>query len=202
MSKGKKYADSAKLIEKSKLVRLPLKLWIWSARPPRQSSMRPSKSTSVWALTPVTQTSRFVARSFSRTVPVRLSAPSFSQRATRARLLARAAGADFVGDDRLRGKDPEGKLVRFRRRHRYPGYDGYHRPSRYVCSVLRVSCRTRRQVPLPWTLPRPFTEAKAGKIEYRLDKTNIIHCPIGKASFGSGEARGELQHSPRRYHQG
>ena len=27
-------------------------------------------------------------------------------------------------------------------------------------------------------------EAKAGKIEYRLDKTNIIHCPIGKASFG------------------
>ena len=29
------------------------------------------------------------------------------------------------------------------------------------------------------------TEAKAGKIEYRLDKTNIIHCPIGKASFGT-----------------
>ncbi len=27
-------------------------------------------------------------------------------------------------------------------------------------------------------------EAKAGKIEYRLDKANIIHCPIGKASFG------------------
>ena len=27
-------------------------------------------------------------------------------------------------------------------------------------------------------------EIKAGKIEYRLDKTNIIHCPIGKASFG------------------
>ncbi len=26
---------------------------------------------------------------------------------------------------------------------------------------------------------------KAGKIEYRLDKTNIIHCPIGKASFGA-----------------
>ncbi len=27
-------------------------------------------------------------------------------------------------------------------------------------------------------------EVKAGKIEYRLDKTNIIHCPIGKVSFG------------------
>ena len=32
---------------------------------------------------------------------------------------------------------------------------------------------------------RAVTEAKAGKIEYRLDKSNIIHCPIGKASFGS-----------------
>ena len=31
---------------------------------------------------------------------------------------------------------------------------------------------------------RAVREAKAGKIEYRLDKTNIIHCPIGKASFG------------------
>ena len=31
---------------------------------------------------------------------------------------------------------------------------------------------------------RAVTEAKAGKIEYRLDRNNIIHCPIGKASFG------------------
>ena len=31
---------------------------------------------------------------------------------------------------------------------------------------------------------KAVNEAKAGKIEYRLDKTNIIHCPIGKASFG------------------
>ena len=32
---------------------------------------------------------------------------------------------------------------------------------------------------------KAVTEAKAGKIEYRLDKTNIIHCPVGKASFGA-----------------
>ena len=32
---------------------------------------------------------------------------------------------------------------------------------------------------------KAVTDAKAGKIEYRLDKTNIIHCPIGKASFGA-----------------
>ena len=32
---------------------------------------------------------------------------------------------------------------------------------------------------------KAINEIKAGKIEYRLDKTNIIHCPIGKASFGA-----------------
>ena len=34
-------------------------------------------------------------------------------------------------------------------------------------------------------IARAITEAKAGKIEYRLDKTNIIHCPICKVSFGA-----------------
>lgn len=34
-------------------------------------------------------------------------------------------------------------------------------------------------------IAKAIVEAKAGKIEYRLDKTNIIHCPIGKASFGT-----------------
>ena len=34
-------------------------------------------------------------------------------------------------------------------------------------------------------ITQAITEAKAGKVEYRLDKTNIIHCPIGKVSFGA-----------------
>ena len=36
-------------------------------------------------------------------------------------------------------------------------------------------------------IAKAVKEAKAGKIEYRLDKTNIIHCPIGKASFGAAK---------------
>ena len=44
-------------------------------------------------------------------------------------------------------------------------------------------------------------ESKAGKIEYRLDKTNIIHCPIGKVSFGP-EADGQLQRSDGRHCEG
>ncbi len=34
-------------------------------------------------------------------------------------------------------------------------------------------------------ITQAVSEAKAGKIEYRLDKQNIIHCPIGKVSFGA-----------------
>ena len=33
-------------------------------------------------------------------------------------------------------------------------------------------------------IEQAVSEIKAGKVEYRLDKTNIIHCPIGKVSFG------------------
>ena len=33
-------------------------------------------------------------------------------------------------------------------------------------------------------IEQAISEIKAGKVEYRLDKTNIIHCPIGKVSFG------------------
>lgn len=37
-------------------------------------------------------------------------------------------------------------------------------------------------------------EIKAGKIEYRLDKTNIIHCPIGKVSFGAEKLIENFRH--------
>lgn len=40
---------------------------------------------------------------------------------------------------------------------------------------------------------KAVTEAKAGKIEYRLDKSNIIHCPTGKVSFGSEKLQDNVQ---------
>lgn len=40
---------------------------------------------------------------------------------------------------------------------------------------------------------KAVTEAKAGKIEYRLDKTNIIHCPIGKVSFGAEKLKENME---------
>ena len=44
-------------------------------------------------------------------------------------------------------------------------------------------------------------DIKAGKIEYRLDKTNIIHVPIGKASFSRGAVSGQLPDAYRCYQQ-
>ena len=42
-----------------------------------------------------------------------------------------------------------------------------------------------KAVPVTPDVAKAVQEVKAGKIEYRLDKTNIIHCPIGKVSFGA-----------------
>jgi len=61
MKMGKKYVDSAKLIDKAKLYD-PNEESTSFARLLRQSSMRPSRSTFVWVLTPVTLTSRFVVQ--------------------------------------------------------------------------------------------------------------------------------------------
>ena len=49
---------------------------------------------------------------------------------------------------------------------------------------------------------KAVNEIKAGKVEYRLDKTNIIHCPIGKVSFGAEKLQRELQRSDGRHRQG
>ena len=45
-------------------------------------------------------------------------------------------------------------------------------------------------------------EVKAGKVEYRLDKTNIIHCPIGKVSFGAEKLYENYTALHGRHHQG
>jgi len=39
---------------------------------------------------------------------------------------------------------------------------------------------------------KAVAESKAGKVEYRLDRTNIIHCPIGKVSFGAEKLKENL----------
>lgn len=97
---------------------------------------------------------------------------------------AQEAGADFVGDEDLVKKIDSENWFDFD-----------------VCvatpDMMGVVGRIARKLGPKGLMPNPksgtvtpdvakaITDIKAGKVEYRVDKTSIIHCPIGKASFGT-----------------
>ena len=97
---------------------------------------------------------------------------------------AEAAGADFVGGEEL--------IPRIQN-------DGWFDYDVVVATpdMMGVVGRLGKVLGPKGLMPSPkagtvtpdvtkaINEIKSGKIEYRLDKTNIIHCPIGKASFGA-----------------
>ncbi len=96
---------------------------------------------------------------------------------------AEAAGADFVGAEELVAKIQNEGWLDFDVVIATPDMMG-------VVGRLGKILGPRGLMPTPKAgtvtpdVAKAVTEAKAGKIEYRLDKTNIIHCPIGKVSFG------------------
>ena len=96
---------------------------------------------------------------------------------------ARAAGADYVGELDMVEKITKENWFEFDVVIASPDMMG-------VVSRLGKILGPKGLMPNPKAgtvtpdVAKAVVEAKAGKIEYRLDKTNIIHCPIGKASFG------------------
>ena len=96
---------------------------------------------------------------------------------------ARAAGAEFVGDNDLVDKI---------QKENWFDYDVVIATPDMMGDIGRLGrvLGPKGLMPNPkagtvtMDVAKAVNEAKAGKIEYRLDKTNIIHCPIGKASFG------------------
>ncbi len=97
---------------------------------------------------------------------------------------AKAAGADFVGGQ---------ELVQKIQSENWFDYDVVVATPDMMGVVGRLGkiLGPKGLMPSPKAgtvsadLNKAISEIKAGKVEYRLDKTNIIHCPIGKVSFGS-----------------
>ena len=96
---------------------------------------------------------------------------------------ARAAGADYVGDMDLVEKIQKENWFDFDVVIATPDMMG-------VVGRLGKVLGPKGLMPSPKSgtvtpdAAKAVQEAKAGKVEYRLDKTNIIHCPIGNVSFG------------------
>ena len=97
---------------------------------------------------------------------------------------AKAAGADYAGGQDLVQKIQQENWFEFDTVIASPDMMG-------VVGRLGKLLGPKGLMPSPKAgtvtpnLTQAITEAKAGKVEYRLDKTNIIHCPIGKVSFGT-----------------
>ena len=96
---------------------------------------------------------------------------------------ARAAGADFVGAEDMVQKITTENWFDFDVVIATPDMMGVIGRLGKVLGPKGLMPNPKAGTVTP-DVARAVTEAKAGKIEYRLDKTNIIHCPIGKASFG------------------
>ena len=96
---------------------------------------------------------------------------------------AKQAGADFVGDD---------DMIQKIQSENWFGFDVIVATPDMMASIGRIAkiLGPKGLMPNPKSgtvtmdVAKAVNEIKAGKIEYRLDKTNIIHCPIGKVSFG------------------
>ena len=97
---------------------------------------------------------------------------------------AKAAGADFVGDMDMVQKIQSENWFDFDVVVATPDMMG-------VVGRLGKVLGPKGLMPSPKAgtvtpnVTQAINEIKAGKVEYRLDKTNIIHCPIGKVSFGA-----------------
>ena len=97
---------------------------------------------------------------------------------------AKAAGADYVGAEDLVDKIMKENWMDFDVVIASPDMMGLVGRLGKVLGPRGLMPNPKAGTVAP-DVAKAVAEAKAGKIEYRLDKTNIIHCPIGKASFGA-----------------
>ena len=97
---------------------------------------------------------------------------------------AKAAGADFVGGEEMVQKIQSENWMDFDVLITTPDMMGQVGRLGRLLGPRGLMPNPKAGTVTP-DIGKAVTDAKAGKIEYRLDKTNIIHCPIGKVSFGT-----------------
>ncbi|MBP3560151.1 MAG: 50S ribosomal protein L1 [Clostridia bacterium] len=180
MKHGKKYVESAKLVDKSKLYEVAEALELAA----KTASAKFDETVELHVRLGVD------SRHADQQVRGAVVLPNGTGKNVRVAVFAKgdaakaaeAAGADIVGDTDLLEK-VQGGFMDFDVCIATPDMMG-------LVGRLGKVLGPRGLMPSPKAgtvtpdAAKAVEEAKAGKIEYRLDKTNIIHCPIGKASFG------------------
>ena len=106
--------------------------------------------------------------------------------------LAKDAGADFVGAEDMTQKIQQENWMDFDVLVTTPDCMGLVGRLGRILGPRGLMPTTKAGTVTP-DIAKAIKEAKAGKIEYRLDKTNIIHCPIGKKSFGTDKLSENLE---------
>ena len=181
MSTGKKYIESAKLIEKAKLYDSDeaLALVCQTAKAKFDETVEVHVRLGVDSRHADQQVRGAVVLPNGTGKTVRTLVFAKGDRAKE----AEAAGADYVGAEDYVAKIQHENWFDFDIIIATPDMMG-------VIGRLGKILGPKGLMPNPkagtvtMDVAKAVKEAKAGKIEYRLDKTNIIHCPIGKASFG------------------
>ena len=106
--------------------------------------------------------------------------------------LAKDAGADFVGAEDMTQKIQQENWMDFDVLITTPDCMGLVGRLGRILGPRGLMPNPKAGTVTP-DIAKAIKEAKAGKIEYRLDKTNIIHCPIGKKSFGTDKLSENLE---------
>ena len=181
MKKGKKYQDSVKLIEKGKFYDAPdaLDLVCQTAKAKFDETVEIHVKLGVDSRHADQQVRGAVVLPNGTGKEIKVLVFAREGKADE----AKAAGADFVGAEDLVQKIQSENWFDFDVVVATPDMMG-------VVGRIGKTLGPKGLMPSPKAgtvtpdVSRAVAEIKSGKIEYRLDKTNIIHCPIGKASFG------------------
>lgn len=189
MKKGKKYQDSVKLIEKGKLY-----------DPQEALDLVCKTATAKFDETVELHVKLGVdSRHADQQVRGAVILPNGTGKTVRVLVFAKeakadeakAAGADYVGAEELAQKIQSENWFDFDVVVATPDMMGVVGRIGRVLGPKGLMPNPKAGTVTP-DVAKAIQEIKSGKIEYRLDKNNIIHCPIGKASFGAEKLSGNF----------